>query len=93
MLPKIVLHALFGCRSPNRVNLMEIVESFPFLNKTVTRTCLELLLALEIALQLQGPPVNLMTLFPNWLRNALKKGTYKVTLYYCKHDLVKVVHV
>ena len=65
-------------RSQNRINLLEIVESYPSLHSTVSQTCLELLLAFEVAIQLQGPPINLMTMFPNWLRGSLKKGIYKV---------------
>lgn len=60
---------------------MEIVQLFPPLNYTVARTCVELLLTFELALQFQGPPINIMALFPNWLRSSLKKGIYKVFTY------------
>lgn len=70
----------YSFRSKCRINLMDIVKFFPNLNSTVVRTCLELLLMFEISLHFQGTTINLLSFFPNWLRNSLKRGIFKVLL-------------
>ena len=67
---------------------MYIVEHFPVLNSTVVCTYFELLLLFEVSLQLQDGSTNLLAYFPNWLRNSVKKGLYKVHLYYSSTSFI-----
>lgn len=80
-------------RMQNRMDLMYLVKNFPALNHTVVCACFELLLLFEISLQLQdGSTTNLISFFPNWLRNSLKKGLFKVNSYNTKCILILIVH-
>ncbi len=62
---------------PGMFGLMEVVQKFLPLPPTVTRTYLELLLVTELSAAIPQT-VTITTLFPTWLRGALKKGAYKV---------------
>ena len=57
--------------------LIEVVQRFPPLPPTVTKTYLELLLLAELSAAFLHT-LTLTTLFPTWLRGSLKKGAYKV---------------
>ncbi|XP_064392664.1 rab3 GTPase-activating protein non-catalytic subunit-like isoform X2 [Halichondria panicea] len=61
---------------PGMSDLMDVVQRFPPLPPTVTKTYLELLLLAELSAA-SPHTLTLTTFFPTWLRGALKKGAYK----------------